>query len=215
MFFAKLVPFFALVAAVSLLHGCRSAARVEVSDAGSVPEAAEWRRVATLEDQARLGDLETGFAQAIAAARRAGFGRQIAAEGALLEPGSLARAAPSPGSYRCRIIRLGPSGRGRALQSFAPYFCHVGVEGDRLSLTKQSGSERPGGYLWDDGQDRMIFIGATALGNEPVPPAYGDDSERSLVGLLERVAPFRYRLVMPRARSVATLDVLEMVPVIP
>ena len=61
----------------------------------------------------------------------------------------------------------------------------------------------------------MIFIGATALGNEPVPPAYGDDSERSLVGVLERVAPFRYRLVMPRGRSVGALDVLEMVPVIP
>ena len=96
--------------------------------------------------------------------RGAGLGREIGREGSLLAPEALRRPTPSPGPYRCRVIRLGAPPPRRPSMNFRPWFCHVTVEGEQLSLTKQTGSERPAGYLWDDGPDRMVFVGAIALG---------------------------------------------------
>jgi hypothetical protein len=203
----------AVAIAAALLQACQPLTRPE--PIGTPPPVGTgWRSVASAEDQARLDQLANAWTQALAAARGAGFARQIAGEGTLLQAEALPRAAPSPGPYRCRIIRLGAPRPGRAYAKFAPYFCYVTVEGEQLGLTKQTGSERPAGFLWDDGSDRMIFVGAAALGNEARPPAYGDNAGRNLVGILERVGTYRYRVAMPRPAAVAVLDVLEMVPVV-
>ncbi len=194
-----------------------SACRTTPSDPPAIPAepAAEiieagWRAFALAEDRGRLERLGLAWETALGEARSRGLASRIRAEGALLQPGAgLPRAAPPPGPYRCRLIRFG--GR-RAFTAFPSYFCDVVVEGELLSLTKQDGSERPGGYLWQDGDARLVFLGAVALGPEPVPPAYGEDSARDLIGLVERVGPFRYRLVMPWPPSGASLDIIELVP---
>jgi hypothetical protein len=100
----------------------------------------------------------------------------------------------------CRVIRLGSSKpRDPAFQAFKPFFCHVGVNGEQLSITKQTGSERPAGYLWDDAdKKRMIFLGTLALGSEDAPLSYGEDPSRNMAGVFERVGPLRYRLVVPK-----------------
>jgi hypothetical protein len=114
----------------------------------------------------------------------------------------------------CRLIRFGSTkARDPEYQAFKPFFCHVGVNGEQLSITKQTGSERPAGYLWDDANSkRMVFLGSLALGSEDAPLSYGEDPERDMAGVLERVGPFRYRLVVPRPRGTAKLDVIELVP---
>jgi hypothetical protein len=188
----------AVAIASALLQACQPLTRPE--PIGTPPPVGTgWRSVASAEDQVRLDQLANAWTQALAAARGAGFARQIAGEGTLLQAEALPRAAPRPG---------------RAHASFAPYFCYVTVEGEQLGLTKQTGSERPAGFLWDDGSDRLIFVGAVAHGNEARPPAYGDNAGRNLVGILERVGTYRYRVAMPRPAGVAVLDVLEMVPVV-
>lgn len=175
------------------------------------PVGENWRSVARPEDQDRLARLDQAWTEGLAEARA--FAGQIRAEEALLEPGAaLARAALPPGSYRCRLLRLG--GR-RGLTVYPPYFCHVGVEGELLSFTKQTGSERPGGYLWSDGDRRMVFLGALAALGQSTPPAYGEDPASEVAGIVERVGDFRYRLVMPRPRAGAIIDVLELVPALP
>lgn len=181
-----------------------------------MPERPAWLGIAQEDDVERLERLEAAWDEALAAARRR-YGRQIAAEGALLDPeAALPRAAPPPGSYRCRMIRIGATGRRtRPFTAYRPFFCHVGVEGDLLSLTKQTGSQRPGGYLHVDRDDRLIFLGSLALGSEDVPLPYGEDPERDMIGLFERVGPFRYRLVVPWPRADSRLDVFELVPAIP
>ena len=45
--------------------------------------------------------------------------------------------------------------------------------------------------------------------------AYGADPTRDLVGLVTRVAPFRWRLVLAHAGRGADLDLYELVPVTP
>lgn len=175
--------------------------------------AAGWRAVALAEDEERIDRLPLAWQEALGEARSAGFGRRIAAEGPLLDPGAaLPRAAPPPGPYRCRLIRFGA---GRPVTAYQPYFCLVDVEGEQLSLTKQEGSERPGGYPWEESGRRLVFLGAVAFRGEPLPPGYGEDRDRSLVGVVERIGPFHYRLVMPWPPSGAALDILELVPFVP
>ena len=43
--------------------------------------------------------------------------------------------------------------------------------------------------------------------------AYGDDPKRNMAGVLERIGPFRWRLVIPWPQSMSKLDVFELTPV--
>lgn len=175
-------------------------------------EVPKWRNLAALEDEQRLDRVDDAWAEALAETRR--FRRRVQSEGALLDPdAALPRPAPTPGSYLCRLIRIGSAERDEpAFMSFRPFFCYVGVSNNQLSITKQTGTWRPAGYLWDDERDeRMIFLGSLAPGDE-APLAYGDDPARDMAGLFERVGPFRYRLVVPHPRSGAKLELFELIP---
>jgi len=126
--------------------------------------------------------------------------------------GAVARAAPPPGPYQCRLTRLG-AGRGRrAVVRYPVNFCHIGVHEARLSFAKQTGGERFDGCLYPDTDERWIFLGAKAARGEAMAPGYGADPARDLVGLVERVGAMRYRLVIPSA-SGAGLDIVELAPI--
>jgi hypothetical protein len=207
-------PLAGLVLAAGLLWGCVERPPVllipppkaEAPPSGPTP----WRDVARDEDVLRLESLDAAWTVALATARRARFVKAIDEEGPLLEPrAALTRPETSPGRYQCRLIRFAGRARGPAVTVFKPYFCYVEQEGDLTTLVKETGTERQAGRLWPDSETRLIFLGALAIGTEK-PPAYGERRERDLAGVLERVAPFRWRLVIPRPKS--GLDVLEMVP---
>ena len=119
--------------------------------------------------------------------------------------------APPPGSYRCRVWRLA---EGRAPRRFPAQFCHVGVEGALLSFAKQTGDERWAGYFYVDGERRMIFLGADAAGGA-ARRAMARMRRATSPGVVERVGPLRYRIVMPWPRGGGALDILELVPVAP
>ena len=55
--------------------------------------------------------------------------------------------------------------------------------------------------------------GRPALGDEQAPLAYGEDPKRDMAGVFERIAPFRWRLVIPWPQSTSKLDVFELTPV--
>ena len=175
-----------------------------------------WRRIATAEDQDRIARLGLAWQSALADVRRGGGASDIRTEGKLLEPrAALPRPAATPGSYNCRLVKIGRVGaRGPTFERFKPFFCYVEVEGDLLTIVKQTGSQRPAGRLWDDDQeDRLIFLGSLALGNEQAPMAYGDDPKRNMAGVFERIAPFVWRLVIPWPQGTSKLDVFELTPV--
>ncbi len=173
-----------------------------------------WRTSASEQDSARIDGLAAAWNEALEVAEEAGFTSQIAAEGPLLQPAAaLPRPAPTPGNYMCRWIRFGTTAeRRRAFTSYPPFFCHVGATEDSLSLTKQTGSDRPSGYLFEDNNLRMIFLGSLALGNETEPMAYGEDPDRDMAGVMERIGPLRFRLVVPRPSTGSILEVLELTP---
>jgi len=175
-----------------------------------------WLAVASPDDADRIRRIDSAWAAALSEARRAGFADTVAKEGNLLKAGAaLQRPAPTPGSYNCRLVRLGRyTPKTKAFESFKPFFCYVEVEGDLLTIVKQTGSERPAGRLWeDDVPTRMVFLGSVALGNEEQPLAYGDNKARDMAGVLERIAPVRCRLVVHWARAQSKHDVCEVTPV--
>lgn len=208
------------LALVVLLAGCATKPKLPPGvhpsvEVGPPLKSDVWKAVATPADQDRLARLGLAWQEALDEAKRAN-GADVAKEGKLLLPRSgLSRPDPTPGSYNCRMIALGKAtAKGKAFESFKPFFCYVQVEGDQLTIVKQTGSRRPSGRLWeDDDPDRMIFLGSLALASDDQPLAYGDDPKRNMAGVLERIAPFRWRLVIPWPQSDSKLNVFELTPV--
>jgi hypothetical protein len=184
-------------------------------EVGAPLKSEAWKGVATPADQDRIARIDQAWSEALAEARKA-VPADVKREGALLKPDAgLPRPAPTPGSYNCRLIKLGKANaKGKPFESFRPFFCYVEVEDDNLTIVKQTGSQRPAGRLWeDDNPNRLIFLGSLALGDEEQPLAYGDDPKRNMAGSLERIAPFRWRLAIPWPQSTSKLDVFELTPV--
>jgi len=206
--------------ALSLAAGCQTKPKlppgvVPTVSVGAPLKAEVWKAVATGADESRLDRLGLAWQEALADARKSNPG-EVRREGNLLLPrAALPRPAPTPGSYNCRLIKLGKATpKSKAFESFRPFFCYVEVEGDLLTIVKQTGSQRPAGRLWeDDDSRRLIFLGSLALGDEQQPVAYGDNPKRDMAGVLERIAPFKWRLVIPWPQSTSKLDVFELTPV--
>lgn len=206
-----------LACALLALAGCASAPvtppPAPVSSAvtvGSEPTA--WDVVVTPADKQRIAGLPAIWAKARGAVPRR-LAAKLKAEGALVDPAA-ALEAPTlpPGPYHCRLVRFG----GRAgFASYAPDFCYVEVEKDSLAFTKQTGTNLPVGWLYPDTNRRQVFIGSFKRPGESAAPAYGDSPAQDVAGVVERVAPFRWRLVLTQAGKGAMLDIYELVPVTP
>jgi uncharacterized protein DUF4893 len=204
----KLLPLACLLVA---LGGCDTV----MQPARMIPEwTTAWRDAATEEDRARLHDWRTTFVGALAAARQAGHGADIAREGALLDPdAALAGESIPNGMYRCRVIKLGAKTPGMLdYVTYAPFLCRVTAERALQRLDKLNGSQRYVGLLFPDGAMRQVFLGTLVLGDESRALQYREDETRDVAGFLERVAPHRWRLLMPQPHFESQLDVMELVP---
>lgn len=200
------------------LAGCATGGEVEKPRPSITAEpqtnADVWQGIATDADKSRIARLGLAWQEGLEEARRSSA-REVEAEGALLRPrAALPRPAPTPGSYYCRLVKLGRvTAKGPAIEKFKPFFCYVEVEGNLLTIVKQTGSQRPAGRLWeDDKPDRLIFLGSLALGDGQQPVAYAEDPKRDMAGVLERIEPFRWRLVIPWPQDSSKLNVFELKP---
>jgi hypothetical protein len=184
-------------------------------EVGPPPKSDVWKALATAADKDRLQRLGLAWQEALDDAGKTNAA-DLRREGKLLLPRSaLPRPEPTPGSYNCRLIKLGKATpKSKPYENFKPFFCYVEVEDNLLTIVKQTGSQRPAGRLWeDDDPTRLVFLGSLALGNEDQPLAYGDDPRRDMAGVLERIGPFKWRLVIPWPQSTSKLDVFELTPV--
>jgi hypothetical protein len=203
-----------LMLAATAVAGCvpvKERARPVVS-VGEPNKGDAWQRIASAADKQRIANVSGAWAAGLGDARKAGFVQALREESELLKSNAaLARPAPTPGSYRCRLVKLGGK---PAFEKFKPFFCYVEVDGNLLTIVKQTGSQRPAGRLWeDDIPTRLIFLGSLALGDEETPLAYGDNPKRDMAGILERTGPFRWRLVIPWPQDGSKLHAYELTPV--
>lgn len=178
-----------------------SASSIEIVDDGGIAE------VIRPEDQARIDALPATWLAAWGKSRQRGR----STEGALLEPDTaLDHPELSPGSYNCRVIRLGRRAGSQRVRRFPTQFCHVGSADGVLNFTKQTGSELPAGHLYK-AEKRYTFLGARQYGPGDNSLVYGKDRSRDVAGVVERVGPFRWRMVVPMSDQ--DLDVIELTPV--
>jgi hypothetical protein len=202
-----------LLLAPLLLPAC---ATDETGPAAAVPAAAAagWRAIATDYDLERARKWRTAWVRAIAKARAGGHSAEIAGEGILLEPDSALRGvAPPAGDYRCRVLKVGGQGEGLLDYIDYPQFdCRISAGAGAMDFVKLSGSQRPVGRLFSDGDRRLIFLGTLQLGDEQGVLRYGHDRQRDMIGLLERIGERRWRLAFPYPAFESTLDVIELVP---
>jgi hypothetical protein len=202
----------ALAVLTVILGGCGTGTRrvATVSIVPVVQPQPAWRGVATAADQTLIDGLAGQWQHALGDVPKRQQGT-VTGEGALLDPKAALEVPDlTPGSYRCRLIRFG--GR-RGVTSFKPDFCYVDGGADRRSFTKQTGDNLPGGWLYSDGPTRQIFLGTFRGPNVQVAPPYGEKAAQDVAAVIERVAPFRWRMVVPHAGG-AVLDVYELVPVV-
>lgn len=205
-----------LVSIALLVSGCATGPRTLAGlppAQGAAPDApAGWETLVTATDRTRLAGLTDVWSKARAAVP----GRlktKLDQEGPLVDPAAaLDLPALPPGPYSCRLVRLG----GRAgFATFKPDFCTVDGTARKLSLTKQSGSILPGGWLFPDTERRQIFLGTFRPLRAKTAPPYSANPAQDVAGVVERVAPFRWRLVLTRAGGGAAVDIYELVPVTP
>lgn len=171
----------------------------------------DWRKVATRQDRERLRGWRNAWMQALAKVRATPAGAAIvAADPALFDPDRvMLGGALTPGAYRCRVYRLGGVGaRGMLRGDWTA--CRVTESGIVRRLVTD-GDQRASGNLFDSTDSRTVFLGTLAMGDEDRPMPYGRDDQRDMAGLVERVGPDRWRLVLPFPAFQSTLDVMEIV----
>lgn len=177
-------------------------------------ETIDWREVATEDDRARLRQWRTAWVQGLGKAEAGGHRGEIAKEGALLQPdAAITWENPQPGVYSCRMIKVGSKGGGTLdYVAYPPFDCRLRAENGMMSFAKLTGSQRPIGLFLPDTGRRMVFLGTLQLGDEKRALQYGQDRERDMVGVVERVDQKRWRIAFPYPHFESTVDVLELVP---
>ncbi len=178
------------------------------------PPPLDWRTLVTDADRTRIRTWRDSFVKALTMARATGDRDAVDAQGQLLRPdAALGDPMPPPGAYRCRVIRLGATAPGQRDFLAAPAdACRVTDDGGLLALAKTDGAQRPAGRLYADGNMRMIFLGTMRMADERRALDYGRDLGRNMAGILERIGPQRWRLVLPFPQWGSTLEVVELAP---
>ena len=109
------------------------------------------------------------------------------------------------GNWRCRTIKMNGI---LSLVVYGWFKCRI-VEEDGWKLIKTSGSQRTSGRFFDDGETRMIFVGASHYSDEK-PRAYGTDPDRDQVAVVTRPGKSRLRIEFPLPRYESKFDILEL-----
>ena len=201
-------------AALLALGGCTTTPKPEASIQVETPSPSEqaWRGTITPADAQVIETLPAIWSRVLASAEQRSRGA-IADEGALLDPdAALDHPELPPGSYQCRVVRIGKGAGRRRFIAFPSRFCYVSAEDKGLGFAKQTGSDLPTGYLYADGDKRYVFLGARQDSPGDTSLGYGADRDRDVVGVVERVGAFRWRLVAPRDGGEG-IDIYELTPV--
>jgi len=181
---------------------------------GEAGVVADWRQMATNGDRERLRGWRDAWLAGVDAARKSGHGAALDAEGALFDPDrEIDGAVPPPGIYTCRVFKLGAQGTAAAdFTTFPVSDCRIDLKGNISRFSKLSGSQRPSGMIFHDSTSRATFLGTLMLGDETRMIAYGRDSKRDMIGFVDRIAPGRWRMVLPSPNFESKIDIIELVP---
>jgi hypothetical protein len=163
------------------------------------------QKLMTPADKARLQQYDAARKSALEEAK-AGDTAEFAAIDALLRKPLLS--TPDfdlGGEWRCRTIKMGGIS---PLVVYDWFKCRVSDDGAGWMLEKTSGSQRTTGRFYDDGQQRMIYLGQFFVaGDQPQP--YGSGTESDQVGYALRTGDKEWRIEFPQPHYESNFDILE------
>jgi hypothetical protein len=162
----------------------------------------------TAADKARLADYATTRAEAIAEAKQGGSQGDIAVLDAVIgkKPLTFRDGFDPTGRWKCRTMKLGGM---LPLTIYDWFDCRISDDGSGWYLVKSSGSQRTSGRFYDDGDDRLVYLGALHYSREK-PIDYGKDAERDQVAYVFRTGPEELRMEFPAPKFESKLDILEL-----
>lgn len=162
----------------------------------------------TAADKARLAAYAATRAEAIAEAKSGGSPADIAVLEKIIatQPMSLRDGFDPTGKWKCRTIKLGGM---LPLTIYDWFDCRITDDGSGWYLVKTSGSQRTSGRFYDDGDSRLVYLGALNYSREK-PIDYGKDAERDQVAYVFRTGPEQLRMEFPAPKFESRLDILEL-----
>ncbi|MCB1424633.1 MAG: DUF4893 domain-containing protein [Zhengella sp.] len=158
-------------------------------------------------DRQRLAAFDETRTRAIAVARARGAPADIAQLDEILDGDPVSfSGADLTGNWQCRITKLdGPA----ALVTYSWFRCRITESGAGLYLEKLTGSQRVTGHFFDDGDKRLIFLGAGHYSyEEPLP--YPQNNERDEVAFAFLLDDGRLRLEFPAPHLESRFDIMEL-----
>jgi len=169
-----------------------------------------WRQVISDDDRTRLRHWRESMIAALRDVRQSSA-PDVDAEGALLQPdAALKMVGMAPGDYSCRLIKLGAQQSQPHFRSSPPMTCRVSIDGAVLRFGLETGRQRPVGHIYADRGDRMIFLGSLVLADETMAQSYGHDARRDMIGMVERIGPDHWRMLLPSPHFESLFDVIEI-----
>jgi hypothetical protein len=159
-------------------------------------------------DKAKLAAYEATREKAISEARAGGTPADLVELDKAFSgsPVSLHENFDPTGAWRCRVLKLGG---GLPLTVYGWFDCRIADDGAGWRLEKRTGSQRTSGQFYDDGDTRLIYLGALHYGDQQ-PVRYGADGKRNQVAYVFRTGEKRMRLEFPAPEFESIMDVLEM-----
>ena len=109
------------------------------------------------------------------------------------------------GDWQCRTTKAGGLS---PLVVYGWFKCRVSDDGSGWKLEKISGSQRTTGRFYDDGENRLIYLGSFYVAGE-TPKPYGSGPESDQVGYAFRTGPAEWRIELPAPQYESKLDILE------
>jgi hypothetical protein len=109
------------------------------------------------------------------------------------------------GDWKCRTIKAGGIAE---LVVYGWFKCRVTDDGSGWKLDKLTGSQRTSGRFFDDGGERMIYLGSGFIAGEK-PKPYGNGPETDQVGYAYRTDEREWRIEFPAPRYESKLDIIE------
>lgn len=198
-----------------VLAACASTPPPPPPPPGETAALRDWRGIVTSTDRDRYARRDAAWSLALQQARRQPGSGDLSGLGTLIVPGGArAPVTPPPGNYRCRTVKLGSQGgeEGLGYVVYEWFGCRIERTPNGLKFTKVTGSQRPAGLLFPEGDRQMVMLGSMSLASEPPANSYGQRPDRDLIAVLERIGERRWRLVIPWPQAESNLDVIELVP---
>lgn len=184
------------------------------ADAPAAPQA-DWREVAAPYDIERIEANEADFGRMLELARRAGSEADQAELARILAdlPQPFA-GADITGRWQCRTVRFTEDPA--RLRIYDWFDCQITALSNGLLLEKLTGSELSGGYLYPDGETRLIYLGYRHGRAEPARDYDGPEGPEGKVpenrddpGILTLRGDDRLLLVKPAPVVDSDYDILE------